>query len=189
MGEKAPKIDTPTVESVGGDVKQIDTRVPPGTMHDDNFADVLGKKPILLLFATPALCQTRVCGPVVDIAEQVKARTSGDTAFIHMEIYNDNELEKGFRPQVGDLQAADRAVGVRDRPRRQGRRAARGRVLRARAERGRQGPRRRRSERSRPERDHAARASSACAPRSRSWRRPAAARAPSGSASPASGAT
>jgi hypothetical protein len=100
VGDKAPKIDTPTVASAGGDVKTIDTRVPPGTMHEVNFADVLGKKPILLLFATPALCQSRVCGPVVDIAEQVKGSHEGDTAFIHMEIYNENELEKGFRPQV-----------------------------------------------------------------------------------------
>jgi hypothetical protein len=69
-------------------------------MHADNFADVLGKRPILLLFATPALCQSRVCGPVVDIAEEVKGDHKSDTAFIHMEIYNDNELEKGFRPQV-----------------------------------------------------------------------------------------
>jgi hypothetical protein len=101
VGDKAPRIVTPTVASVGGDQKAIDTRVPPGTMHKDNFADVIGKKPILLLFATPALCQSRVCGPVVDIAEEVKASHKGDTAFIHMEIYNDNELEKGFRPQVG----------------------------------------------------------------------------------------
>ncbi|MEA2478160.1 MAG: hypothetical protein QOJ07_82 [Thermoleophilaceae bacterium] len=100
VGDKAPKIVTPTVASVGGDVKKIDTRVPPGTMHDVNFADALGKRPILLVFATPALCQSRVCGPVVDIAEQVKSTYKGDAAFIHMEIYNDNVLEKGFRPQV-----------------------------------------------------------------------------------------
>jgi hypothetical protein len=103
VGERPPKIETPTVQSVGGDVKSIDTRVPPGTMHDDNFADVLGKRPIMLIFSTPALCQVRVCGPVVDIAEQVKASNEGDTAFIHMEIYEDNELEKGFRPQVTEF--------------------------------------------------------------------------------------
>jgi hypothetical protein len=101
VGQQAPRIVTPTVQSVGGDQKKIDTRVPPGTMHDINFADALGKRPILLLFATPALCQSRVCGPVVDLAEQVKATHKGDTAFIHMEIYNDNVFEKGFRPQVG----------------------------------------------------------------------------------------
>ena len=101
VGEPAPRIETPTVESAGGDLKSIETRVPPGTMHEDNFADVVGRRPVMLLFATPALCKSRVCGPVVDIAEQVKASSEGDTAFIHMEIYNQNEVEKGFRPQVG----------------------------------------------------------------------------------------
>jgi len=69
-------------------------------MHDEDFADVVGKKPAVLLFATPALCQSRVCGPVVDIAEQVKARGPKGAAFIHQEIYRDNEVSKGLRPQV-----------------------------------------------------------------------------------------
>jgi hypothetical protein len=52
------------VQSAGGDIKSIDTRLPPDDMHDVDFADVLGKKPVALLFATPALCTSRVCGPV-----------------------------------------------------------------------------------------------------------------------------
>jgi hypothetical protein len=100
VGEKAPVIHTPTVDSVGGDVKKIDTRVPPSSMHDVDFANAVGKKPVVLIFATPALCQSKVCGPVVDIAEEVKAQRSGDADFIHMEIYRDNEVNKGFRPQV-----------------------------------------------------------------------------------------
>ena len=100
VGEPAIDIHTPTESDVGGDVAQIDTRVPPDTMHEVDFADALGQKPVVLLFATPALCQSRVCGPVVDIAEQVKASYEGDAEFIHMEIYNDNELDKGFREQV-----------------------------------------------------------------------------------------
>ncbi len=100
VGEPAVSVHTPTVADVGGDVAQIDTRVPPSTMHEADLADVLGTKPVVLLFATPALCQSRVCGPVVDIAEQVKASYEGDAEFIHMEIYNDNELDKGFREQV-----------------------------------------------------------------------------------------
>lgn len=99
-GEPAISVETPTKADVGGDIAQIDTRVPPSTMHDADLADVLGKKPVVLLFATPALCQSRVCGPVVDIAEQVKAGYDGDAEFIHMEIYNDNEVDKGFREQV-----------------------------------------------------------------------------------------
>ena len=103
-GEPAVSVHTPTAADVGGDVAQIDTRVPPSTMHDADLADVLGTKPVVLLFATPALCQSRVCGPVVDIAEQVKAGYDGDAEFIHMEIFNDNEFDKGLRPQVAAWQ-------------------------------------------------------------------------------------
>ena len=39
-------------------------------------------------------------------------------AFIHQEIYKDNDVNKGLRPQLHDLPAADRALDVRDRPRR-----------------------------------------------------------------------
>src|SRR5919106_1067104 len=99
-GDKAPRVHTPTAEKVGGDLAEIDTRDPPGTMHEDDLADVLGKQPVVLLFATPQLCQSRVCGPVVDIAEQVKAEYGDDVAFIHMEIYEDNLIDKGLRPQV-----------------------------------------------------------------------------------------
>jgi hypothetical protein len=99
VGDKAPVIHTPTVDDVAN-ISQIDTRVPPDTMHDVDFADVVGKQPVVLLFATPALCQSRVCGPVVDVAEQVKEQRPDDAAFIHMEIYNDNNASKGLRPQV-----------------------------------------------------------------------------------------
>ena len=96
VGDQAPVIDTPTVKSVGGDISKIDTRTPPDSMHDVNFRDVVGKKPIILVFATPALCQSRVCGPVVDIAEEVKSETKpADAAFIHMEIYNNNTIAPG----------------------------------------------------------------------------------------------
>jgi hypothetical protein len=99
-GEKAPNVHTPTIDDVAN-VQEIDTRVPPGTMHDDDLADVLGKKPVVLLFATPALCQTRVCGPVVDVAEQVKRDLPDDAAYIHMEIYEENIAERdNLRPQV-----------------------------------------------------------------------------------------
>ena len=100
VGDDAIVVSTPTVDDVGGDVAKIDTRTPPSTMHEDDFADVVGTKPTVLLFATPALCHSRVCGPVVDIAEQVKEQTDADVAFIHMEIFQDNKFDKGPRRQV-----------------------------------------------------------------------------------------
>ncbi len=100
VGEKAPKIHTPTPADVGGDLSKITTRIPPDTQNRVDYADVLGKEPIFLLFATPQFCQSRVCGPVVDVAEQVKDQFDDKAAFIHMEIYNDNDPSKGVRPQV-----------------------------------------------------------------------------------------
>ena len=100
VGQPAPHIHTPTAADVGGDLSKITTRIPPDTQNRVDYADVLGKEPIFLLFATPQFCQSRVCGPVVDVAEQVKEEFGDEAAFIHMEIYNENNPEKGTRPQV-----------------------------------------------------------------------------------------
>jgi hypothetical protein len=100
VGQRAPVIHTPTAASVGGDLAKIDTRVPPDQMHAVDFANVVGKKPVALVFATPALCQSRVCGPVVDIAQQVADKYGDQADFIHMEVYNDNDANKGIRPQL-----------------------------------------------------------------------------------------
>ena len=100
VGQRAPLIHTPTPDDVGGDLAKITTRVPPDTQNRVDYADALGKEPIVLLFATPQFCQSRVCGPVVDVAEQVKDQYGDKAAFIHMEIYNDNDPGKGARPQV-----------------------------------------------------------------------------------------
>lgn len=100
-GERAPRVHTPTLAEVGGDISSIDTRVPPSSMHEDDLAEVLGNEPVVLLFATPALCVTRVCGPVVDVAEQVKASYDDQASFIFMEIYEDNQPgPNNLRPQV-----------------------------------------------------------------------------------------
>jgi hypothetical protein len=100
VGQRAPLIHTPTAAGAGGDLAKITTRIPPDTQNRVDYAEVLGKKPVVLLFATPQLCQSRVCGPVVDVAEQVKQAYGDRVAFIHMEIYKDNDPSKGVRPQV-----------------------------------------------------------------------------------------
>jgi hypothetical protein len=101
VGDKAIRIHTQTAADVGGDLAKISTRVPPPRdMLDTDFADVLGRKPVVLLFATPQLCASRTCGPVVDIAEQVRSQSGKGVTFIQQEIYNDNQISKGFRKQV-----------------------------------------------------------------------------------------
>jgi hypothetical protein len=78
-------------------------------MHDTDLADAAGKQPVVLLFATPALCVSRVCGPVVDVAEQVKSEVGEDAAFIHSEVFNDNDPNAGILPQL-------RAYGLETEP-------------------------------------------------------------------------
>lgn len=97
VGEPAPKVDTDTLDSAGGNIDAIETRVPADTMHATNLADVLGKRPVAVVMATPQLCTSRVCGPVVDVAEQLKATYGDRIEFIHQEVYVDNEAGKGLR--------------------------------------------------------------------------------------------
>lgn len=100
-GQKAPVIHTLTPADVAGDVAKIDTRIPAApTLLKDDFADVYGKKPIVITFATPQLCASRVCGPVVDVVAQVQAKVGDKVSFIHQEVYEDNEVNKGLRKQL-----------------------------------------------------------------------------------------
>jgi hypothetical protein len=101
VGQMAVKVHTPTLADVHGDAAKIDTRLPPATdLLQTDFMSVVGRKPVVLTFATPALCQSRVCGPVVDVVEQVKATAPKDVAFIHSEIYKNNAPNQGVTPAV-----------------------------------------------------------------------------------------
>ena len=100
VGAPAPRVATDTVASAGGDVESIDTRIPPDDMHETSFQGVVWKNPLPLLFATPRLCQWRVCGPVVDIAPQLKTKYGERMEFIHQEVYVDNDPKKGLRPPL-----------------------------------------------------------------------------------------
>lgn len=103
VGEKAPATETETVESAGGDLSRIETRLPPDSMHDVALSEVVGKKPVALLFATPQLCESRVCGPVVDIGEQLKATYGDRIAFIHQEVFEGNDHANPLRKPLRDF--------------------------------------------------------------------------------------
>jgi hypothetical protein len=104
VGEAAPKVETDTVASAKGDEEAVDTRIPTAPeLHQESFADVAGKKPVALLFATPQLCQSRVCGPVTDIELQMKAKYGDRMTFIHQEVYEDNDPNKGLRKPLQEF--------------------------------------------------------------------------------------
>jgi hypothetical protein len=110
VGDRPPAVETDTVASAAGNLAAIDTRRPfARELHETSFKDVLGRKPVALLFATPQLCQSRVCGPVVDIELQMKEKYGDRMTFIHQEVYRDNQVDKGLRPSL-------RAFGLQTEP-------------------------------------------------------------------------
>lgn len=100
VGQRPPAIATDTPASVHGDVALLTTRLPPESMHSASFGAVLGRRPIALLFSTPQLCTSRVCGPVTDIIVSLQHQFAGRITFIHEEVYADNQPAKGLRTQM-----------------------------------------------------------------------------------------
>jgi len=100
VGQRPPAIATDTLAGVHGNVSLLTTRTPPESMHSASFGQVLGKKPVVLLFSTPELCTSRICGPVTDVAVQLQHEFGGRITFIHEEVYADNQPSHGLRPQL-----------------------------------------------------------------------------------------
>jgi len=71
------------------------SRDPACSLHDKVIADVLGKgRPLVVQFSTPAFCETRFCGPVLDVLlEQVPAYQDR-VDFVHIEVWQDFQLKQ-----------------------------------------------------------------------------------------------
>jgi len=98
VGDEAPASDTPTLRSAKGDVQALTTRVPPDLdlLRYSVAESLRDRVPFVVSFATPAYCQSRTCGPVVDIVEAVGKRLgTTPVRFIHVEIYAGNDPAKG----------------------------------------------------------------------------------------------
>jgi hypothetical protein len=69
-------------------------------MHAASLRQLLGRRPVALLFSTPQLCTSRICGPVTDETVDLQRKFSSRIAFIHQEVYVDNQPQRGLRPQL-----------------------------------------------------------------------------------------
>jgi hypothetical protein len=80
---------TPTTADPMG-VNPICTRTPPCPFHQVSLDAALGQhRPLAVLFATPALCQSRTCGPVTDVLVSQAPAFADKLLPIHVEIYTD----------------------------------------------------------------------------------------------------
>ena len=103
VGAHAIASKTPTLESTGGKLAVLTTATHPDLrLYRLSVAEALAKHvPFVLTFATPKFCQSRTCGPVVDVVGAVaKKLASTPVRFIHVEIYKDNDPAKGFNRWV-----------------------------------------------------------------------------------------
>jgi hypothetical protein len=94
VGSKAKLVRTPVATTAAGRAK-ICTRKPACPLHAISLDDALrAGRPAVVNFATPLLCSSRMCGPVVD--EQMVAATKlGDKAtFVHVELFPDRDPDK-----------------------------------------------------------------------------------------------
>jgi hypothetical protein len=80
---------TPTTADPGG-VNPVCTAQPPCPLHQTSLDTALKRHDrTALLFATPALCQSRFCGPVLDNLVATHQPFADRVTFIHCEIFTD----------------------------------------------------------------------------------------------------
>jgi hypothetical protein len=86
-GQPAPRAASPTIANPMG-VDPICTRNPPCPLHDVSLDTVIGAgKPVAVLLATPARCESRYCGPVLDDLLTLVDEYRDGVTVVHVEIY------------------------------------------------------------------------------------------------------
>ena len=96
VGSKALPSQTPTLADAP--IRLLTTRVPPdrALLRYSVAASLRAHVPFVLTFATPRFCESRTCGPVVDVVDAARRRFArSGIRFIHVEIYKDNNPAKG----------------------------------------------------------------------------------------------
>ena len=93
VGSKPPTAVNKTSRNVA-DLSELTTRsTPDPDLYQLTIAEALeGGRPLLVVFASPALCTSPTCGPQVETVEEIKEMYKGRASFIHVEVY-DNPAE------------------------------------------------------------------------------------------------
>jgi hypothetical protein len=88
-GQVAPAPVTLTAAEVNNDLSQLTSAPTPNpAFYELSLAQALASgKPTVLLFATPAFCQTRFCGPAYEQTSELQSRYGDSFNFIHVEVY------------------------------------------------------------------------------------------------------
>lgn len=90
IGDAAPRSRQLTLANVS-ELSEIDTSAEPiPEMHELTIADALDAgKPVVITFATPAFCVSRLCGPVKsEVVDAMFREYQDEVAFVHVEPYD-----------------------------------------------------------------------------------------------------
>ncbi len=86
-GQPAPTSHNQTLKDVT-DISYIDSGLPPDDMHQLSIAGAIAQhRPTLVIFASPALCVSRICGPEVHVVQSLEPQYRDRLTFIHIEPY------------------------------------------------------------------------------------------------------
>ena len=103
VGDPAPATKQ-TLASDVADIRSIDTSQNPiPEEHNMTVADaIISGKPTVIAFATPAFCQTQLCGPMKEIFDDLYQQYKGQANFIHIEPYDVDKIRDGTCTNYGD---------------------------------------------------------------------------------------
>ena len=105
VGEQAPSAATPTRADVD-DLAQISTDPDPDPRFYQMSLDeaLASDVPTVVVFATPAFCETATCGPMLDTVKQVSVDYP-DVNFVHVEVYEN--LDASSREELELVEAVE----------------------------------------------------------------------------------
>jgi hypothetical protein len=117
VGTKAISVQTPVADSTA-EAREICTRTPPDPLHYVSLDKALTNgKPTVVTFATPLLCESMLCGPVVDEVLKTFEVVGKDKAnFIHVEEFLPGPDLKPPPATVEDISPAFKAWGFTTEP-------------------------------------------------------------------------
>jgi len=88
IGDLVPNGKTP-VANADADLALLCSRIPPDDMHAISIDQAVEEgRPFVVVFASPSFCRTRICGPVTELVNHVKADYRDEVLFIHVEPYD-----------------------------------------------------------------------------------------------------
>ena len=119
---EAPDIGAPAIPSENKTIADVDdlAKLTTGSVRDPDLygttiADAVGSGiPTVVVVASPAFCINAVCGPQVEVLQQLKDKYKGQANFIHIDFYdNPDEIQGDLsRARISPIVFEWRLLGV-----------------------------------------------------------------------------